>query len=127
IKYVRRLQIIAGVEKAQVHRELRVGRPANCPTPTVKKIAVVGTIPWHEVRIEERRRKPVLVVVSIYEGCEAHLSEVVQAGRLLGHLFRARQRGQEHAGQNGDNRYYHQQFDKGEAASLLGGCVLVVR
>src|SRR5207247_1793584 len=43
IEYSRCPQIVSGVEKAQVHRELRFGRLANLASPTEKKIAVVGT------------------------------------------------------------------------------------
>src|SRR5205823_3487489 len=50
-------------------------------------------------------------------GCDSHLSEIVRAVRLLGFLFRARQRGQEEAGQNRDDGNHDQQLDQREASN----------
>src|SRR6266513_6389795 len=115
IEYARGLQIVAGVEIPQVHRKLRISRLTEFwRTLPKKQVASPGLGILNPVRIEFGRRKPVLVVIRVHEECQAHLPEVVQAACLLAILLRARQRGQEHTSQNGDDGDHHQQFDQGE-------------
>ena len=55
------------------------------------------------------------------------MSEIVHAVRLLGFLFGARQRGQEHGGEDRDDGDDHEQFDQREAAMKPSGGVLAGR
>ena len=62
----------------------------------------------------------VFVVTSVHRGDQANLLEVVHAFGVLRGGTRLRQRGQQHAGQNCDDRDDDQQFDQGEC----GGGIL---
>ena len=115
IEYARSLQIVADVEIPQVHRKLRISRLTRFGGRIPEEqIASPGLGILNPVRIEFRRRKPVLVVIRVHEECKAHLPEVVQAACLLAILLRARQRGQEHTRQNRDDGDHDQQLDQGE-------------
>src|SRR5438552_499267 len=116
IEYLRGRQIVADVEIPQVHRILRISRlTESWRTFPKKQITPPGLGTRNPVRIEFGRRKPVLVVIGVHEERETHLSEVVQAARLLALLFRARQRGKEQPGQDGDNGDHDQELDQCEA------------
>src|SRR5437879_5625494 len=116
IEYERGLQIVADVEQPQVHRKLRISRLTEFwRTLPKKQVASPGLRTGNSVRIEFRRRKPVLVVIRVHKHRKAHLPEVIQAACLLALLFGARQRGKQHTGQNGNDGDHDQEFDRREA------------
>src|SRR5260221_11129526 len=94
-------QIVADVEIPQVNRILRISRFTGFWRRVPKKqITSPGFGTRNSVRIEFGWRKPVLIVISGHEQCQAHLSEVVQAACPLAPLLRARQPRKEQTPQN---------------------------
>src|SRR5438093_13652152 len=101
IEYSRCPQIAADVEIPQVHRILRISRLTGFWRRVPKKqITSPGFGTRNSVRIEFGWWKPVLIVIGVQEQCQAHLSEGVEAARLLAPLLRAIQRSKEHTRQN---------------------------
>src|SRR5438034_2167201 len=118
IEYSRCPQIVADIEQSQVHRKLRISRLTGFWRRVPKKqITSPGLGTGNSVRIEFGRRKPVLVVIGVQEKRKAHLSEVVQAARLLALLLRARQRGKEQTSQNRDDGDHDQELDQCETSN----------
>jgi hypothetical protein len=62
------------------------------------------------------RGKAAVVIVSVKNEGEAHLLEVAQTFDGRGFFFGARERGQKHAGQNGDDRNDDEKFDQSKSA-----------
>ena len=65
------------------------------------------------------------MVICVYREREMHLAEVGNATDALGPLLRARQRRQDHARENGDDRHHDKQLDQGEPSGLVPGTICV--
>ena len=62
----------------------------------------------------------VLVVIGVHRQRHAELPQVIDASDAAPGFLGFAERRQEHAGENGDNRDHHQEFNEGEAAQLRG-------
>ena len=65
------------------------------------------------------QRKPIALVFGVQEPGQSQLLAVAQTADALGLLFGFAQGWQKHAGQDGDDRYHHQQFDQGESRGWI--------
>ncbi len=89
---------------------------ASCdggPPPVVS-----GVVSTAIIKVVPVSGEIVFVVVGVKVHVEADLAEVVEAVDALAFFFGFGEGGQEHAGQNGDDGDYHQQFDEGEGQSF---------
>jgi hypothetical protein len=62
-----------------------------------------------------------VVVGDVHHERDAHLTEVVEAGGLLGFALRLRKRREQHARQDGNDRNDHEQFDERERGRWRDG------